>query len=187
MINCSRYLATRIFESVVVVAEAYEYPNLLLSKGILGSLSDRTLNTYIRLEPRFLCWTQRIVLSVTLMFNLKAPGYLSNVTILNESGNFFESSQSNALQNISNTSRSTGFPSHLYILILYPVVSAQVPGDPVVPKDSGFCVKCFQIKPYDEFVIGFGKKKGIGTPSTICQECRDVANSKRRHLRIVSK
>jgi hypothetical protein len=46
MINC-RHLTARIFESVVVVAEAYEYPNLLLSIGILGpsQLSDRTLNT----------------------------------------------------------------------------------------------------------------------------------------------
>ena len=46
MINCSRYLAARIFE-LVVVAEAYEYPNLLLSMGILGypQLSDCTLST----------------------------------------------------------------------------------------------------------------------------------------------
>jgi len=52
MVNCSRWIAARIFESVVVVAEVYEYPNLLLSMGILGSqwLSDCTQSTVIVTE-----------------------------------------------------------------------------------------------------------------------------------------
>ena len=29
MVNCSRWIAARIFEWVLVVAEVYEYPNLL--------------------------------------------------------------------------------------------------------------------------------------------------------------
>jgi hypothetical protein len=35
MVTCSRYMVASIFESVVVVAEVYEYPDLLLSMGIL--------------------------------------------------------------------------------------------------------------------------------------------------------
>ena len=48
MVTCSRYIVARIFESVVVVAEVYEYPDLLLSMGILVTqrLSDRTRSTY---------------------------------------------------------------------------------------------------------------------------------------------
>jgi len=48
MVNSSRYLVVRIFEWVVVVAEVGEYPDLLLSMGILVTqrLSDRTRSTY---------------------------------------------------------------------------------------------------------------------------------------------
>ena len=48
MVNSSRYLVVTIFESVVVVAEVYECPDLLLSMGILVTqrLSDRTRSTY---------------------------------------------------------------------------------------------------------------------------------------------
>ena len=47
IVTCSRYIVARIFESVVVVAEVYEYPDLLLSMGILITqrLSDRTRST----------------------------------------------------------------------------------------------------------------------------------------------
>ena len=47
MVTCSRYIVARIFESVVVVAEVYEYPDLLLSLEILITqwLSDRTWST----------------------------------------------------------------------------------------------------------------------------------------------
>ena len=48
MVNSSRYMVVTIFESVVVVAEVGEYPDLRLSMGILvrQRLSDRTLSTY---------------------------------------------------------------------------------------------------------------------------------------------
>ena len=48
MVNSSRYLVVTIFESVVVVAEVGEYPDLVLSMGILvrQRLSDRTRGTY---------------------------------------------------------------------------------------------------------------------------------------------
>ena len=47
MVTCSIYIVARAFESVVVVAEVYEYPDLLLSMGILVTqrLSDRTRST----------------------------------------------------------------------------------------------------------------------------------------------
>ena len=35
MVNSSRYMVVTIFESVVVVAEVGEYPDLLLSMGIV--------------------------------------------------------------------------------------------------------------------------------------------------------
>jgi len=46
MVTCSRYIVARIFESVVVVAEVYEYPDLLLSMGILVTqrLSDHKVH-----------------------------------------------------------------------------------------------------------------------------------------------
>ena len=48
MVNSSRYLVVRIFESVVVVAEVGEIPDLLLTMGILvrQRLSVRTRSTY---------------------------------------------------------------------------------------------------------------------------------------------
>ena len=48
MVNSSRYLVVTIFESVVVVAEVGEYPDLPLSMGILvrPRLSLRTRSTY---------------------------------------------------------------------------------------------------------------------------------------------
>ena len=47
MVNSSRYLVVTIFESVVVVAEVGEYPDLHLSMGILvrQRLSVRTRST----------------------------------------------------------------------------------------------------------------------------------------------
>ena len=33
MVDCSRYFGTRIFHSVVVVVESYEYPNFALKYG----------------------------------------------------------------------------------------------------------------------------------------------------------
>jgi hypothetical protein len=47
MVNSSRYMVVTIFESVVVVAEVGEYPDLRLSMGILvrQRLSDRTRST----------------------------------------------------------------------------------------------------------------------------------------------
>jgi hypothetical protein len=47
MVTCSIYIVARIFECVVVVAEVYEYPDQLLSMGILVTqrLSDRTRST----------------------------------------------------------------------------------------------------------------------------------------------
>jgi hypothetical protein len=36
MVTCSICIVARVFESVVVVAEVYEYPDLLLSMGILA-------------------------------------------------------------------------------------------------------------------------------------------------------
>ena len=47
MVNSSRYLVVTIFESVVVVAEVGEYPDLPLSMGILvrPRLSLRTRST----------------------------------------------------------------------------------------------------------------------------------------------
>ena len=52
MVTCSRYIVARIFESVVVVAEVYEYPDLLLSLEILITqwLSDRTWSTYLKIS-----------------------------------------------------------------------------------------------------------------------------------------
>jgi hypothetical protein len=48
MVTYTICIVARAFESVVVVAEAYEYPDLLLSMGILITqrLSDRTRSTY---------------------------------------------------------------------------------------------------------------------------------------------
>ena len=48
IVNSSRYLVVTIFESVVVVAEVGEYPDLPLSMGILvrPRLSVRTRSTY---------------------------------------------------------------------------------------------------------------------------------------------
>ena len=87
MVDCSRYFGTRIFHSVVVVVESYEYPNFALKYG--NSRFPTALGSYPEYLP---------VIKVHEMFGMKfhksydTYNYAALLTLTKKSFNIFTTS-----------------------------------------------------------------------------------------------